>query len=152
VQAELERLESEEEQLKRSLSDLAKRQAPVERVSDDARSFLESWEDVGELLEAATPEERLQILQHYIEVAEVGLIDPQTRTGTYAMRLFPQVAPPRLRLRQRRQRTKRQTEPSPPARTAPFLLTPEGLVRTAVQKAPPVGLEFTLSALRPQWT
>jgi hypothetical protein len=36
--------------------------APVERVSDDARSFLESWQDVGELLEAATPEERLQLL------------------------------------------------------------------------------------------
>jgi hypothetical protein len=75
VRVELERLESEEEQLKRSLSDLAKRQAPVERVSDDARSFLESWQDVGELLEAATPEERLQILQHYIEVVEVGPID-----------------------------------------------------------------------------
>jgi hypothetical protein len=29
---------------------------------------LESWQDVGELLEAAAPEERLQILQHYIEV------------------------------------------------------------------------------------
>ncbi len=95
VQGELERLESEEEQLKRSLSDLAKRQAPVERVSDDARSFLESWQDVGELLEAATPEERLQILQHYIEVVEVGPIDPQTRTGTYAMRLFPEVRPDR---------------------------------------------------------
>jgi site-specific DNA recombinase len=95
VQAELERLESEETELKRTLADLAKRQAPVERVSDDARSFIESWQDVGELLEAATPEERLQILQHYIEVVELGPIDRETRTGTYAMRLFPEVRPDR---------------------------------------------------------
>jgi hypothetical protein len=95
VQAKLERLESEEEQLKRSLIDIGKRQAPVERVSDDAHSFLESWQDVGELLEAATPEERLQILQHYIEVVELGPIDPDTRTGRYAMRLFPEVRPDR---------------------------------------------------------
>jgi hypothetical protein len=95
VQAELERLEAEEDQLKRSLADLANRQAPVERVSDDARSFLESWQDIGELLEAATPEERLQLLQHYIEVVELGPIDPETRTGSYAMRLFPEVRPDR---------------------------------------------------------
>jgi hypothetical protein len=95
VQSELERLEAEEVQLKQSLGDLAKRQAPVERVSDDARSFLESWQDIGDLLVAATPEERMQILRHYIEVVELGAIDPDTRTGTYAMRLFPEVRPDR---------------------------------------------------------
>jgi hypothetical protein len=91
VQSELERLEAEEGQVKKDLSDIATRQAPVERVSDDAKSFLESWQDVGELLDAATPEERLQILQHYIEVVELDPIDSQTRTGSYAMRLFPDV-------------------------------------------------------------
>jgi hypothetical protein len=35
VQRELERLETEERQLKKNLSDIAKRPAPVERVSDD---------------------------------------------------------------------------------------------------------------------
>jgi site-specific DNA recombinase len=95
VQAELERLEAEEGHLKENLAQIAKRQAPVERVNDDARSFLESWQDIGELLESATPEERMQILQHYIEVVEIGSIDPETRTGTYAMRLFPEVRPER---------------------------------------------------------
>ena len=95
VQAELERLETEETQLKRSLTDIATRQAPVERVSDDARAFLETWQDIGELLDSATPEERMQIFQHYIEVIELGLIDSQTRTGSYAMRLFPEVRPDR---------------------------------------------------------
>jgi len=37
----------------------------------------------------------MQILQHYIEVVELGLIDPETRTGSYAMRLFPEVRPDR---------------------------------------------------------
>lgn len=95
VQAELVRLEAEETQLKRSVTDIAKRQAPVERVSDDARSFLENWQDIGELLESATAEELLQILQHYVEVIELGPIDPTTRTGSYAIRLFPEVRPDR---------------------------------------------------------
>jgi site-specific DNA recombinase len=95
VHSELERLEEEEGHIKKNLTDIAKRQAPVERVSEDARSFLETWQDIGELLEAATPEERLQVLQHYIEVVELGPIDPGTRTGSYAMRLFPEVRPDR---------------------------------------------------------
>ena len=95
VRAELERLEEEEGQIKSRLAGIARQQAPVERVNDDARSFLETWQDIGELLGAATPEKRMQILQHYIEVVEIGRIDAETRTGTYAMRLFPEVRPDR---------------------------------------------------------
>ena len=95
VQGELERLEGEERQLKDNLVQLARRQEPVEQVGDNARAFLESWQDIGELLESATPEEQMQILQHYIEVVELGLIDPESRTGSYAMRLFPEVRPDR---------------------------------------------------------
>lgn len=95
VQMELERLEEEEEQIKQKLTDLAKRQAPVERVTDDARLFLANWQDIGDLLHSATPEEQMQLLLHYIEVIELGAIDPQTRTGSYALRLFPEVRPDR---------------------------------------------------------
>ncbi|MCZ2340482.1 MAG: recombinase family protein [Bacteroidales bacterium] len=95
VQTELERLEEEEGQIKKNLTDIAKRQAPVERVSDDAQSFLETWQDIGELLQSATPEEQMQLLQHYIEVIELGAIDREARTGSYAMRLFPEVRPDR---------------------------------------------------------
>lgn len=93
VQSELERLEEEEGQIKQNLANISRRQAPVERVSEDARSFLETWQDIGELLAAATPQEAMQLLQHYIEVVELGPIDPETRTGSYAMRLFPEVRP-----------------------------------------------------------
>ncbi len=79
--------------LGKSMSEIARRQAPVERVSEDARSFLETWQDIGELLSSATPEKR--ILQHYIEMVELGRTDPEKRTGTYSMRLFPEVRPDR---------------------------------------------------------
>ena len=150
VQAELERLEAEEDQLKRTLADIVTRQAPVERVSDDARAFLETWQDVGELLEAATPEERLQILQHYIEVVELGPIDAETRTGTYAMRLFPEVRPDRgFDFGWDRDRGPDDGTPGPETCNGdatqrggvPALLTEDGLVRTTVQKAPRLGLE-----------
>ena len=95
VQAELERLEAEEGELNRTVAELTRRQAPAVRVSDDARAFLETWQDIGDLLTSATPEERMQLLQHYVEVIELGQIDPATKTGTYAMRLFPEVRPDR---------------------------------------------------------
>ena len=86
-------MEAEERRLVATLAQIAKRQAPVERIGRDAQAFLETWQDVGELLAAATTEERLQILQHYIEVIELGNIDRETRTGTYALRLLPEVRP-----------------------------------------------------------
>lgn len=95
VRSELERLESEEGQIRQSLVEIGKRQAPVARVGEDAKAFLDTWQDIGELLESATPEEQMQILQHYIEVIELGAIDPDSKTGTYAMRLFPEVRPDR---------------------------------------------------------
>ena len=95
VQSELERLESEEDQIKKNLAEIGKLQEPVERVGEDAKAFLDTWQDIGELLESATPEEQMQILQHYIEVIELGAIDQSSKTGTYAMRLFPEVRPDR---------------------------------------------------------
>lgn len=49
--------------------------------------------DVSELLDAATHEERLQILRHYVEVIELRATD--SKGGTYALRLFPEVSPDR---------------------------------------------------------
>ena len=47
------------------------------------------------MLDAATHEERLLILRHYIEVIELHATDAKGKTGTYAMRLFPEVRPDR---------------------------------------------------------
>jgi site-specific DNA recombinase len=95
VQGELGRLEKEERELRRQLQEIAKRQEPMQRISEDAKAFIKTWEDVGELLDAATHEERPLILSHYIEVIELNATDPKGKTGTYAMRLFPEVRPDR---------------------------------------------------------
>lgn len=95
VQSELIRLEQEEREIRRQLATLEKRQAPMERISEDAKAFVRTWEDVGELLDAATHDERLQILRHYVEVIELHSTDPKGRSGTYALRLFPEVRPDR---------------------------------------------------------
>lgn len=67
----------------------------MERVTDDARSILANWQDIGDLLHSDAPEGQMQLLLHYIEVVELGPIDRETRTGSYAMRLFPEVQPDR---------------------------------------------------------
>jgi site-specific DNA recombinase len=79
--------------LERQLRTLARRQEPLERITDDATTFVRNWSDVAELLDAATDEERLQLLRHYVEVVELHADDTEGRTGTYAMRLFPEVRP-----------------------------------------------------------
>ena len=38
-----------------------------------------------------THDEKLQLLRHYIEVVELTADDPKGKSGTYAMRLFPEV-------------------------------------------------------------
>ncbi len=65
------------------------------RISEDAKAFIQTWQDVGELLDAATHEERLLILRHYVEVIELHPSGPKSRSGTYALRLFPEVRPDR---------------------------------------------------------
>lgn len=65
------------------------------RIAEDAKAFIRTWQDVGKLLDAATHEERLLILRHYVEVVELHSTDPKGRSGTYALRLFPEVRPDR---------------------------------------------------------
>jgi biotin operon repressor len=142
VQDELTRLEAEEKQLAKQLSENAKRQAPVERITDEARKFVETWQDVGELLDAATWQERLQILQHYIEVVELGFTDPSGQSGTYALRLFPEVRPDRgfdwdeSGENDANPSSEMTNGDAPIAGSIPVVLTPGDSVRISLQKAP----------------
>jgi hypothetical protein len=95
VQAELTRLEAEDSGLTRQLRELAKRQEPLSRITDDAKAFIQNWADVGELLDVATEEEKTQLIRHYVEVVELHAADAKGETGTYAMRLFPEIRPDR---------------------------------------------------------
>jgi hypothetical protein len=65
------------------LTELAKRQKPLNQITEDARIFIQNWAEVEELLDAANEEERTQIIRHYIEVIELHASDTKGETGTY---------------------------------------------------------------------
>ena len=94
VESELRQLEQEDASIDTQLQQIAKEQQPAQRISEDARTFIESWQDVGEILDAATPEEQAEVLRHYIEVLELQPAE-DGRTGTYVLKLFPEVRPDR---------------------------------------------------------
>ncbi len=151
VRDELRRLEREEKELRRQLAEIAKRQEPMTRISDDAKAFIQTWQDVGEILDAATHEERLLILRHYVEVIELHSTDPKGLTGTYAIRLFPEVRPDRGFDLGNSDSSGGPDDESPcpemtngdgsPVGDDPALLTDSRLVRVIDEKAPPLGLE-----------
>lgn len=151
VQTELTRLEREDKELGRRLMEISKRQEPMQRISDDAKAFIRTWADVGELLDAATHEERLLILRHYVEVIELHSDDPKGKTGTYAMRLFPEVRPDRGFGLSQDDPDSPTDDGNPWAENTNGVDTPEGtdsvvltdsrLVRVNDEKAPPLGLE-----------
>jgi site-specific DNA recombinase len=93
VQDELGRLEKEQKEIGRQISLIEKQQEPLNRLSDDAKNFIQNWTDMGELLDAATDEERTLVIRHYVEVLELHATD--AKSGTYALRLFPEVRPDR---------------------------------------------------------
>jgi hypothetical protein len=96
VKDELRRLGEEreqlQEQLQEQLEELASRSAPLDRLAEEARKFIETWPGVADLLARATPEEVRVILQHYVEVIELRPSSPGGRAGVYALRLFPEAA------------------------------------------------------------
>lgn len=94
VESELRQLEQESKSLEKQLLQIEKEQQPAQRISEDAKTFIESWEDVGEILDAATPDEQAEVLRHYIEVLELQPSD-DGKTGTYVLKLFPEVRPDR---------------------------------------------------------
>jgi site-specific DNA recombinase len=93
VKDELAKLEEEKRQLRARLEAHAEQTAPAIAAANAAKTFIDTWSSVGELLEQATPAERRTILQHYVEVVEISFDDPSGKLGRYALRLFPEVRP-----------------------------------------------------------
>ena len=93
VQEELVKLEAERAQLREQLQRLTQQEAPLSAATAAARQFIQTWEDVGHLLQQATLDEQRTILQHYVEVVEVRISDPKAKSGSYSLKLFPEVRP-----------------------------------------------------------
>lgn len=157
VQTELKRLEQEETDIRRALAEIAKRQKPIERISHEAQAFIQTWNDVGELLEAATADEQAQLLRHYVEVVQLHSTDAKGKTGTYALRLFPEVRPDRgfYLGEDDPDAGPNDTNPGPETTSGvqphleadPAVLTDTRLVRVTDEKAPRQGLEPWTSGL-----
>lgn len=94
VESELRQLEVEEQTIAEELRQIEKKQQPAQQISKDAKIFIESWEDVGTILDAATPEETAEVLRHYIEVLELQATEGG-KSGQYLLKLFPEVSPDR---------------------------------------------------------
>jgi hypothetical protein len=63
----------EKRQLPARLQAHAEQTAPAAAAADATKTFIDTWNSVGELLEQATAEVRRSILQHYVEVVEINL-------------------------------------------------------------------------------
>ena len=66
-------------------------QAPLEEQEAAARVFLDCWGGIGDAFAAAEPEELRAILRHSVEVIEFRSVNPGSRQGEYAIRMFPEV-------------------------------------------------------------
>ncbi len=166
VEQELTRLAEEEVRLEQSLKTVAAGQAPLDETAELARQFLTTWKGVGDLLDQVEPDQRNQILQHYVEVIELRHIDATTKVGVYALQLLPEIRPfqnpddgtpsplgdpraPRPTLPTLVGPGGRENEKGAASLTEcdPTLLTEDGLVRITVQKAPREGFEPSTSRL-----
>lgn len=145
VQQELSQLEAKRARLKEHQESLAEQEKPLSVVKSAARTFIESWHSVDELLDEAEPEEHRTILQHLIEVIELKATDENGREGSYAMRLFPEVS--QLQTLEgavvvTEPRALKQAEMlSGAIGENADVLTEDGLVRQNGTKAPRLGLE-----------
>ena len=140
VKDELHRLESERQTLRDQLRQLDEQQAPKTILEHQARKFIESWSDIGELLEQANLEEQRVILHHLIEVIELRSSDPKEKRGTYLLKIFPEVGPLDFG-----GAGSNDSDPNPsnPANGSGdrVVLTENGVVRQFGKKAPRLGLE-----------
>ncbi|MCR9197638.1 MAG: recombinase family protein [Planctomycetaceae bacterium] len=154
VESELRQLEKDRKELKRRLKEIQESQAPAEQISADAKAFVEAWEDVGAILDAATPDEQAQVLRHYVEVLELHPSEEDKGLkGTYVLKLFPEVRPDRgFDWQERRSNGNLPQEPTKNGTTAksdndPDVLTEDGLVCMTVGKAPRVVLYANMGSL-----
>jgi DNA invertase Pin-like site-specific DNA recombinase len=95
IKDELTRLEREKGELQARLEELQQQKTPVDQILTLAKTFIENWPGVGELIREATGDERRGILEQYVEVVQMTPTGPDGKSGTYALRLFPEATPDR---------------------------------------------------------
>ena len=133
IREEMARLETEKQDLEAKLRDLQKAKTPLDQVTAVAKTFVENWHGLGDLLQVMTGDERRTVLEQYVEVIQLKPAADDPKKGTYVMRLFPEAVPVR--------RTKTGSVLREPHATGDDSgLTESSLVREVGEKAPRGGL------------
>ncbi len=134
IRDELSQLESEKRNLETKLRELQQTKAPLDKVTAFAKTFIENWQGLGDLLQDITGDERRALLEQYVEVIQMTATGDDAKKGTYAMRLFPEAVPVR---RTGNGAGKKNTHLA----NQDSLLTESSVVRQVSEKAPRLGLE-----------
>lgn len=134
IRDELNQLESEKRDLESKSRELQQRKTPLDQVPALAKTFVENWQGLGELLQDITGDQRRALLEQYVEVIQTTPSREDAKKGTYAMRLFPEAVPVR--------RTKNGAgQEKTHLANQDSVLTESSLVRQVSEKAPRLGLE-----------
>ena len=134
IRDELSQLESEKRDLESKLRELQQRKTPLDQVTALAKTFVENWQGLGDLLQNITGDERRTLLEQYVEVIQMTPSSDDAKKGTYAMRLFPEAVPV---LRSKNGTSQEKTHLA----NQDSVLTESSLVRQVSEKAPRLGLE-----------
>lgn len=132
IREEMARLETEKRELEAKLRELQARKTPLDEVTARAKTFIENWQGLGDLLSDITGDERRKLLEQFIEVIHLTPDRDDPKKGTYVMRLFPEAV--------RRTRNGANREETLGTGDDP-VLTESSLVREEGEKAPRLGLE-----------
>lgn len=89
----LTRLKAERELLQERLKELDAINEPHDALRESSRRFVESWTDIGELLDEADLSEQMVIVQHFVQSLELKAADATAKTGTFVLRIFPELGP-----------------------------------------------------------
>ncbi len=140
IRDEMTRLESEKRDLESKLGQLQKTKTPLDEMTSIAKTFIQNWQGLGELLQGITSDERRTLLEQYVDVIQLSATDDDPKKGTYSMRLFPEAVPTR-KVRNHSTSTSQNENSDDPE------LTESSPVREVGELAPPVGLEPTTRRL-----
>jgi site-specific DNA recombinase len=93
VEEGLSRLKAERELLQGRLKELDAIKEPHDTLRELSRKFVESWTDIGELMDEADLSEQMVIVQHFVQSLELKAADATVKTGTFVLRIFPELGP-----------------------------------------------------------
>ena len=125
--------------MRKRLKEVSATGAPLAAAVAWAREFVAGWSAVADLLDA---DEARLLVQHFVEVVELAHESADGKTGTYVLKLFPEVRP----LDPPHDGGNDHGPPNPTVGEQPALTESHNTCGEP-QKAPPVGFEPTTRRL-----